>query len=106
MQEIKTYRDFCENCTHFPTCTYPKINGRPIYYCSEHEAWKECLGEVSLALLKSKKGAPPSGRPGSENPEKEKENVELRGLCINCENRKDCTFPKPPGGVWHCEEYV
>ncbi|MHC4505741.1 MAG: hypothetical protein ACYTFI_20745, partial [Planctomycetota bacterium] len=28
-----------------------------------------------------------------------------RGLCGNCEERRSCTFPKPEGGVWHCEEY-
>jgi len=30
---------------------------------------------------------------------------ELKGLCINCENRFTCILPKPAGGVWHCEEY-
>lgn len=28
-----------------------------------------------------------------------------RGLCINCDVRDTCTFPKPEGGVWFCEEY-
>jgi hypothetical protein len=28
-----------------------------------------------------------------------------RGLCINCDVRNTCTFPKPEGGVWFCEEY-
>jgi hypothetical protein len=28
-----------------------------------------------------------------------------RGLCINCDVRETCTFPKPEGGVWFCEEY-
>ena len=28
-----------------------------------------------------------------------------RGLCSLCENRTTCTYPKPEGGVWHCEEY-
>ncbi|MBI4881404.1 MAG: hypothetical protein HY812_17345, partial [Planctomycetes bacterium] len=27
------------------------------------------------------------------------------GLCVNCEERVYCLRPKPPGGVWHCEEY-
>jgi hypothetical protein len=27
------------------------------------------------------------------------------GLCRNCENRRTCAFPKPEGGIWHCEEY-
>jgi hypothetical protein len=26
-------------------------------------------------------------------------------LCSNCEDRHTCIYPKPAGGVWHCEEY-
>ncbi len=29
----------------------------------------------------------------------------IMGLCSNCKNRKNCSFPKPESGVWHCEEY-
>jgi hypothetical protein len=36
----------------------------------------------------------------------ETERVKLTGLCMNCENRRVCTHPKPEGGVWHCENYV
>jgi hypothetical protein len=27
------------------------------------------------------------------------------GLCGLCEDRSTCTYPRPEGGVWHCEEY-
>ena len=30
----------------------------------------------------------------------------LRGLCVNCDRRYDCTYPKSPLGVWSCDEYV
>jgi hypothetical protein len=30
----------------------------------------------------------------------------FRGLCINCDVRHTCMFPRPEEGVWHCEEYV
>jgi hypothetical protein len=36
----------------------------------------------------------------------EESEEELRGLCINCANRKHCLYRKPEGGVWHCEEYA
>ena len=36
----------------------------------------------------------------------EKDKSELMGLCRNCANRRICIYPKPPGGVWHCEEYA
>jgi len=28
-----------------------------------------------------------------------------RGLCVNCKHEATCTFARPEGGVWHCEEY-
>lgn len=28
-----------------------------------------------------------------------------QGLCVNCDVRETCTFSKPEGGVWYCEEY-
>jgi hypothetical protein len=28
------------------------------------------------------------------------------GLCSNCEKREACTYVKPEGGVWRCDEYV
>jgi hypothetical protein len=30
----------------------------------------------------------------------------LRGLCGNCDLRRECTYPKPASGVWNCDEYV
>lgn len=30
----------------------------------------------------------------------------LIGLCRTCENRFDCRYPKPAGGVWNCDEFV
>jgi hypothetical protein len=27
------------------------------------------------------------------------------GLCPTCDFRSTCMYPKPEGGVWHCEEY-
>jgi hypothetical protein len=36
------------------------------------------------------------------NPGREK----VLGLCADCAARETCTFPRPEGGVWHCEEYV
>lgn len=27
------------------------------------------------------------------------------GLCRTCARWSDCTYPKPEGGVWHCDEH-
>jgi hypothetical protein len=29
----------------------------------------------------------------------------LAGLCVNCSQRFTCTYDRPEGGVWHCEDY-
>jgi hypothetical protein len=29
----------------------------------------------------------------------------LAGLCVNCSQRFTCTYERPEGGVWHCEDY-
>jgi hypothetical protein len=42
----------------------------------------------------------------TNRPRREKDGMELKGLCVNCANRYTCLFPKSEGGVWHCEEYV
>ena len=46
-------------------------------------------------------------RPASERGERPRsdECESKQGLCENCANRDDCLFPRPEGGVWHCEEY-
>ncbi len=105
MHEAMNQHDLCTTCRHRETCTYPKSRGRPVHYCTEHEAWKACEGEVSLALLKKDRDLRQSPPQNAEDPFGKSEKERPRGLCVNCANRDECTFPKPPGGVWHCEEY-
>jgi len=31
--------------------------------------------------------------------------TEAAGLCRNCARLSTCTYPRPEGGVWHCNEY-
>ena len=84
----------CSSCKNAPDCTLQKDRQKPTLYCEEFEI---------------------DTRPSVEKVEKEKplpavsvEDKDLGkfiGLCSNCENRQTCTFPRPEGGVWHCEEY-
>jgi len=99
--ETPQYGGLCSTCKNVSTCTYPRDPERPIFYCCEHEGYEECEGSVSLALLRT-------GKVFSDQPESMVVNVDstsFKGLCRNCQNRDTCTFPKPEGGVWHCEEY-
>ncbi len=27
-------------------------------------------------------------------------------LCATCERRDECTIPVPPGGIWHCADFL
>lgn len=29
----------------------------------------------------------------------------LQGLCVACENHRNCKLTRPASGVWMCEEY-
>ena len=91
-----TYYTLCSSCKHAKTCTFPRDPQKPSLYCEEFEiergpkkkkatkySLKTMNGHIALAV----------------------EPTKLVGLCSDCENRQQCTFPKPEGGIWHCEEY-
>ena len=46
-----------------------------------------------------------TGAPAAETAEPAEQPDQLKGLCVNCEHRLTCTYRRPIGGVWHCEEY-
>jgi hypothetical protein len=78
----------CAQCTSAPTCTYPCASGVAIRHCDEFNP-------------------PPAS--AARNPASASDTesllVALPGLCRNCALATRCTYPKPAGGVWLCEEY-
>jgi hypothetical protein len=89
-------RDLCSTCKHGPDCTFPRDPQRPAFYCEEFE-----IETVP------KRGANEGGQQQSRGSHlvDAGPSARLAGLCSDCENRRTCVFPKPEGGVWHCEEY-
>jgi hypothetical protein len=85
------YTGLCRDCVNDPTCTFPRDPSRPIWSCDEFKP--------STSVSSPDQRVAPSTA-GTERAEPE----ELKGLCRNCLRRLTCQFPKPPGGVWHCEE--
>lgn len=83
----------CSNCKNAPTCTFPKDPNRPSFYCEEFEL--EELPQKKIAWTP----------PIDAHFTKEKDTSGFKGLCSDCENYRTCKFPKPEGGIWHCEEY-
>jgi len=89
------YPRLCSTCKHASTCTFPRDPQKPSFFCEEFE--------IESAPAKRKveedKLQPTASFVTAE------ESSSLIGLCRDCENRQTCIFPKPEGGVWHCEEY-
>lgn len=101
MSVVPEHQNLCITCEKAPACTFIKDPKRSVFVlgCEDFKAysnpsrrnspanipWLPAARAISLAM--------------------EKDTVDYMGLCRNCENRSRCTFPKPEGGVWECEEY-
>jgi hypothetical protein len=83
----------CQTCKHAEYCIYIRNDGPPVLQCEEFEVDGGPEAE-SLDVHANE-----STRPDVTSEKR------LLGLCSNCEHRDTCRFPKPEGGVWHCEEY-
>ena len=90
-------RSLCSNCKNTPDCTFQKKRQKPSLYCEEFEV------ATCLSVNTTRKDKSPETT--SVNAEDE-DSGKFIGLCINCDNRRTCAFPKPEGGIWHCEEYL
>ena len=87
----------CLSCRNVSTCTFSRDPERPVIQCDEFDGFESFLrrpknlSHKSMMALKS--------NPGKNDLDG------YKGLCCICEERETCTYPKPEGGVWHCEEY-
>jgi hypothetical protein len=90
------YLGLCSTCKNASSCKYPRDPDKPVFYCEEFE-----IEKIPLTKPVGKE-QPPVKDSGIA---KEKDSTKFIGLCSNCDNRRTCSFPKPEGGVWHCEEY-
>jgi hypothetical protein len=86
----------CRTCVKAAECTFPRDPIRPVRSCDEFEGGQDPRSErvsgIVAPSIFSLGGAP------------EKGTGELKGLCVQCARRQTCTYPKPAGGVWHCDE--
>jgi hypothetical protein len=89
------YFGLCMSCRNASVCTFPRDPAMPAFYCEEFEI------ETPVSDITAEKRQPFVTVPAAGK----KDSSGLAGLCIDCEGRKNCSFPKSEGGVWHCEEY-
>jgi len=90
----------CSTCKNADKCSFSGNHRHPIFYCEEFE-YKEFFSGN-----KAEKNHPVSNEAFSDYNSKKIVVNNLKGLCANCKNRETCTYPKPIGGVWHCNEYL
>lgn len=97
--EVKKYSGLCSCCNFAPTCTYPRQSGRSVLECDEFDGISPSPEQVMKKIEKRSvirfSGIVPDAQGLGIS----------TGLCVYCENLHTCTYPKPEGGVWHCEEY-
>jgi hypothetical protein len=89
----KPVTGICAVCARAETCAYLLSSSAPVLQCEEFQAFP------------AKRGPEPMEQPLDLSRMSEEDAGESLGLCANCAKRKTCAFPKPPGGVWQCEEY-
>jgi len=78
----------CTTCNHIDDCLFRLRNGRPVWFCEEFDDYVKME-----AVMPEEMQVEPDGQ------------LRFLGLCLNCEERFTCAYPKPESGVWHCEEY-
>jgi len=95
MQTLTTVNDLCVSCNEAEICAIPaESSRRPKHFCEEFDNY--------TANSRPRYGANlPQHRPVVFTTETAK----YKGLCVNCENRAECSLSRTEGGIWHCEEY-
>ena len=99
MLEVKNGRGLCSTCNNKPSCFFFGSRG-PALFC---ELFDDCVPPTGRTLME--KASPPADLPVTLSAGAQDTGT-YAGLCVNCENRRTCTHPKPVGGVWHCENYA
>ena len=95
-KRYKKYPGLCSTCKNAPFCTFSRDRQKPVLNCEEFEVDTD-------PLVKNAENDDPVEIVSADAGKKDLN--KFTGLCINCDNRRTCTFPKPEGGIWHCEEY-
>ncbi len=93
------YLGLCSYCQSEPNCTFTRDPRRPVCECDEFSPFTYAPIRVPIQKKISLKS------PAQHSPTREDPFRHDRGLCGDCEGRATCLYPKPEGGVWHCEEF-
>lgn len=96
MNKNERLTGICLTCGNEIHCTFPVSRPSGVIECDEFHPEYGVSDRRSSAV---------SVAGGSHLKPASSDSTLVKGLCVNCERLASCTFPKPAGGVWHCEEY-
>ncbi len=88
----EAFLGLCGTCANAEVCTLPRKRGVPVMDCLEFAGENS---EVRVSPPEATAAGADSAELSSHEP----------GLCSWCEVRAACTFRRPPGGVWSCDEF-
>ncbi len=95
MSASRKTQGICLSCIFHPECSLRRDKAAPVWFCESFECTeREPCKDEQVDLNHCRKDVNP-----------EICDTSLKGLCMNCENRASCSYPRPEGGVWHCSEY-
>jgi hypothetical protein len=81
---------------HSTSCLRCAASEQIVFHCEEHEVTRQ---ETAVMAREKKDDFRHVNTVDEAGPHA------YGGLCVNCAERRNCTLPRPEGGVWHCEEY-
>ncbi len=81
----------CSTCNNSPSCFHRARRG-PALFCELFDDYVAMSDGNAI-------------RTATEMHTANESQSKYAGLCMNCEHRRACGYPKPAGGVWHCENY-
>lgn len=94
------YGGLCMTCVHSSTCSFQRSEDHPVMSCEEFDDG----GGRPTGIARADDHPVPNAQ--SRVTDATHEPPVYTGLCATCDNRETCTFPKPEGGIWHCEEFA
>jgi hypothetical protein len=102
MQAQPQNTSICQTCVYQSECVHCRncrIMGKPVLFCENFDNRKLLQVSENEGIYSEERSSQFS-KPGIELiPGR------MKGLCMNCDNRRACRLPIREGGVWHCEEY-
>lgn len=90
MADIAETRSLCRDCASGQGCSLHGEGRLSVIECEEFDGGNHRHTTKRAATRPAARKSNPSG---------------YMGLCADCLNSMTCMFPKPEGGIWHCEEF-